>query len=206
MKVIYKTIEAFSDHERFLKFIRVNSVSGCWEWGGNKGRLGYGLFNVNKMQRFAHRVSFSIFSGDIKDDYVIDHKCKNTSCVNPEHIRQVTQSVNSLENSDSPCAKNKVKEFCANGHRFTEENTINSKTGRRCAACIKINNDKKNKLINKGRGLPGLRTHCPSGHEYTKENTYVYKKKNQRLCRECRKKLINKYNKLRPKKGEMGCA
>lgn len=33
---------------------------------------------------------------------------------------------------------------------------------------------------------PGTKTHCPRGHEYTEANTYVFKKKNGLLNRQCR--------------------
>ena len=29
------------------------------------------------------------------------------------------------------------------------------------------------------------KTHCPKGHEYSIENTYIYKKRNNRMCKKC---------------------
>jgi len=38
--------------------------------------------------------------GEIPDDLVLDHLCKNIACVNPDHLEVVTQQVN-VQRSDS---------------------------------------------------------------------------------------------------------
>lgn len=43
-------------------------------WGGSKRYL-------------FHRIMFQHFNGDIPEGFDIDHKCKNRSCCNPEHLR-----------------------------------------------------------------------------------------------------------------------
>ena len=44
-----------------------------------------------------HRFSYMLSKGNIPEGLVIDHICHNPSCVNPDHLRAVTQQQN-LEN------------------------------------------------------------------------------------------------------------
>ena len=37
------------------------------------------------------------------------------------------------------------------------------------------------------------KTHCDQGHEFTVTNTYIHPKRGSRLCRECRKVAVRKY-------------
>lgn len=108
---------------------------GCWMWINKPHHTGYGTYSIKGSDYQAHRVSYSLFVGEINPKFVIDHKCKNKRCVNPDHLRQVTQKVNSTENSNSVCAKAKAKSFCVNGHEFSNENTRLTSSRRRCRAC-----------------------------------------------------------------------
>lgn len=77
--------------ERFMSFVRENGE--CWEWTGFKNR-GYGMFCVKNKQLRAHRISYTIFVGEIPKTMVIDHLCKNKDCVNPKHLEAVTNEEN----------------------------------------------------------------------------------------------------------------
>jgi hypothetical protein len=57
--------------------------SGCWIWLGSKDRLGYGL--TKPYRRYYER-----HIGAIPAGHVIDHLCRNPSCVNPAHLEAVT--------------------------------------------------------------------------------------------------------------------
>lgn len=72
----------------------VNPETGCWEWQWSKNEKGYGKIQVDGKLCYAHRVSHEENIGPIPDGLVIDHLCRNTSCVNPEHIEAVPQSTN----------------------------------------------------------------------------------------------------------------
>lgn len=96
----------------------VKKTSSCWLWLGRKNNGGYGTWGPKS----AHRLSFEVFE-KIKKGFVIDHICKNRLCVNPSHLRQVTLTENTLNNSLSRSALNKNKTHCHRGHEFTDETT-----------------------------------------------------------------------------------
>lgn len=95
-----------------------NKVGDCFLWNKYLDRDGYGTFYFMKKGRRAHRVSYFMKYGDIPKEMVIDHTCKNRSCVNPDHLRCVTKLQNTMENSNSVGAINKAKTHCKNGHLF----------------------------------------------------------------------------------------
>lgn len=130
------------DHLKFFKYIRIDG--DCWTWTGGKNENGYGKFHIGRKQYYAHRISFSVFRCDIGTGLIIDHTCKNTSCVNPEHLRQVTQKTNMLENSESVSYYHSLKTHCPQGHEYNESNTHIKKKGiRECRACDRARHKKK---------------------------------------------------------------
>lgn len=78
--------------ERFELY--VNKTEACWLWTGGKGN-GYGrMCTVGRKMKLAHRVSYEMHVGPIPAGLVIDHTCRNTLCVNPDHLRAVTNKQN----------------------------------------------------------------------------------------------------------------
>jgi hypothetical protein len=83
--------------ERFMSFVvkRHEDDGGCWEWTGYICKRGYPHFWVSgRSSALAHRVSYALFKGRIRSGKVIDHKCCNTRCVNPDHVQATSQSNN----------------------------------------------------------------------------------------------------------------
>lgn len=67
---------------------------GCWEWTGQRAER-YGRFYAgDTRERWAHRISYKLHVGPIPDHLEIDHLCRFTFCVNPEHMELVTPEEN----------------------------------------------------------------------------------------------------------------
>lgn len=80
--------------QRFWDKVSAPSVTGCREWTAARGDRGYGQFFRDGRRVPAHRVAWELTNGPIPPGMVIDHLCANHGCVNPEHLRVVTQGQN----------------------------------------------------------------------------------------------------------------
>jgi hypothetical protein len=77
--------------QRFWARVAPCPDTGCWLWNGaHNGRYA----TLGGGRGFAHRFAYEQFVGPIEPGMVIDHKCRNTMCVNPNHLQQVTPSIN----------------------------------------------------------------------------------------------------------------
>ena len=134
--------------ERFEeKFIPVTE-SGCWIWVGASEQSGYGSIGIYKsgisemVSEYAHRVSYELYRGSIPEGLHIDHLCRVRCCVNPDHLRVVTNRENTLC-GESYAAQYRRRSTCSRGHFYTPENTRLKGTVRVCIACVKIRNDQR---------------------------------------------------------------
>lgn len=86
----------YSDpEERF--WARVDKTEGCWLWEGTIDSKGYGMLWLDKYVR-AHRHSYALLVGPPPD--ILDHSCGIRHCVNPDHLRPVTQAQNCQNRRD----------------------------------------------------------------------------------------------------------
>lgn len=131
------------DKNKFLSKVNVRSELECWEYVGNINPDGYGRFSYTNLDGEyittpAHRISFSLFNGELVKGLVIDHICRNRACVNPSHLRQVSRKINAIENNDGTAYLNSLKTHCIHGHEYTPENTMRvykHKDWRKCRTC-----------------------------------------------------------------------
>jgi hypothetical protein len=77
---------------------KVDRSGDCWLWTAGCFSGGYGAFSMKRKPRKAHRVAYEMFNGPIPDGLLVDHLCHTPPCVNPGHLRAVTNKQN-IENS-----------------------------------------------------------------------------------------------------------
>ena len=115
----------------------------CWIYNGNINPGGYGCFYPEgTVKIFAHRYAYSREYGAVPEGLVVDHKCRVRSCVNPAHLRAVTNSENTLCGI-GPTAINARKTHCNRGHSLSGKNLYVRFDGfRKCRACHIIGAEK----------------------------------------------------------------
>lgn len=97
----------------------------CWLWIPSASSTGYGNFcNIG-----AHRFAYELLIGPISPGMTLDHLCLTKHCVNPWHLEQVTQKVNSKRYFDAII-------YCIHGHELSGGNVYVDKNGYRvCRSC-----------------------------------------------------------------------
>lgn len=74
---------------------RVQKTGTCWLWTGTINDSGYGIFSVRNNRLRAHRFSWELHESAIPEGMQVDHRCRNRQCVNPDHLRVVSNKQNS---------------------------------------------------------------------------------------------------------------
>ena len=136
----------WTQEERFFRWVMPEPNSGCWIWVGacqprSHGR--YGVFEKfgAKTTNSAHLFAYIMAHGPVPPGLEVDHRCRNTQCVNPGHLEAVPRRINLLR-GNTIVAANLAKTHCPRGHAYTEENTsiyLHRKgyRTRRCRTCLR---------------------------------------------------------------------
>jgi hypothetical protein len=94
----FKTFRLYAGQCDLKKYIESMVMpepnTGCWFWMGFVTSHGYGKIVFNGRKVAAHRISYAVHKGKIKDGAVICHKCDVPGCVNPDHLFLGTQKDN----------------------------------------------------------------------------------------------------------------
>lgn len=144
-----------SPEERF--WAHVDADGDCWEWVGTRDRRGYGKFRVHYTWWYAHRFAWENLVGPIQESLVIDHLCKNKSCVNPDHLEPVTTGENTrrgIAGLHAALSASKIT-HCPNNHAYTEENTIYNTYGHRACRTCKNEGQRRGRQRRKMRDKDG---------------------------------------------------
>ena len=158
--------------ERFEAKFEPEPNSGCWLWTAHENGLGYGQFYYKGKPRGAHRVSYQLYVGEIPEGLVLDHLCRVTNCVNPDHLEPVTQKENLMRGVGI--------------HKCIAYSKTRTMESRNMKGFLQASRDWHKKQREK--------THCKHGHEFTEENTYRVKN-NWRNCRRCAIDRATAFNK-----------
>lgn len=121
------------NEERFWSMVDMHDPVVCWPWLGPRTDQGYGIYSADFG---AHRASYGIIVGEIPDGLEIDHLCNRPWCVNPYHLEPVTRAENAARR-----ARRTTR--CIRGHEFTPENTARGQGQRRCKACTRARDEKR---------------------------------------------------------------
>ncbi len=125
-----------SDQAAARFWAKVDRAGDCWKWTGALDSSGYGRFWFSGKLVAAHRFSLTLAGQTLASGLVVDHICRTRACVNPDHLRQVSNRTNLIENSIAAAAIGVAKALCKRGHPLSGDNLRFNKSGsRRCRAC-----------------------------------------------------------------------
>ncbi len=81
----------------------IGDDNGCWNWTAGLDKDGYAQFKFEGKTWQAHRWAWVQVFGPITQvdeegrPYELDHRCRNRTCVNPEHLRLLSHAENTAE-------------------------------------------------------------------------------------------------------------
>lgn len=148
----------------------VNRSGECWIWTGTVNSEGYGRLTIRGRKKPAHRAMYALVYGAAPAGMVIDHLCRNHSCVNPAHLEAVTDTENKRRGLGGL-----LRTHCPQGHLYTEANTqwVQGGTARRCGECRRTKYHARRMQLSKERRAQGL---CRCGR---------VPRPNRKLCERC---------------------
>jgi HNH endonuclease len=124
-------------------YYKVGEPNHCWLWQGCVKGNGYGYYKHLGITQMAHIAVYVPIKGEYPRNLVLDHLCRNRSCVNPNHLEVVTEQINILRGIGK-AALNAKKTHCPSGHPYSGDNLkIGTKGERYCREC------KRNAAIHK---------------------------------------------------------
>ena len=118
----------------FWARILVQPYVACWTWIGKIRDDGYAHFCWQGRKVLAHRFMYEQTRGPIPATLMVDHLCRNRSCVSPAHLETVSNRTNVLRGI-SFAAENAKKDRCPRGHPY---DLRTSSGGRWCRICRRV--------------------------------------------------------------------
>lgn len=121
--------------------------NGCIVWTGSCSTKGYGRFKLDGHFLSPHRLILVIETGErLPPDLVVDHLCRNPSCLNSEHLELVTHAENTArgENANAYAARAGIdRNECGRGHDKAVFGRVTTSGRTRCTACDRIYSARK---------------------------------------------------------------
>ena len=147
-------------HEWIRFWSNVEKTAACWNWIGSVWKnktLPYGRFWHREITWSAARFIYSVVHGKIPEGLTIDHLCKNSLCVNPNHLEAVTMKENILR-GNGLAALNSRKNACPKGHSY-EGNLVIYAGARNCLICKREISNRATANMHKRRTRLGMCIH-----------------------------------------------
>lgn len=118
---------------------KIEPDGDCWIWTAAVGTHGYGAVWIDGATTVAHRAVYEFLVGPIPEGLTLDHVCRRTLCVNPDHLDPVSHRTNCLR-GNAPAALIRRRRVCARGHRLVGDNVYDERPNgtRYCRACRTI--------------------------------------------------------------------
>jgi hypothetical protein len=132
--ISFMAIQRYHD---LTDYYKANPRTNCWIWSrANSVKTNGAYGNYNGVP--AHRLVYELYEGAIPRGFELDHLCRTTLCVNPEHLEPVRHYENVMRGRISLRTRGK----CTRGHTFNEINFKKRKEGWwRCLVCMKEDNN-----------------------------------------------------------------
>ena len=140
--------ENLSGYDAYLltalyKRVALDDGTGCINWTGPQGgSRAYDSIRFRGKTTRTHRLAYQSCYGPIPAGFELDHLCRNTLCLNVQHLEPVTHK----ENIRRGLTANQT--HCKRGHLLSGYNvyfTPKAPTRRNCRACNNIRNSKSKK-------------------------------------------------------------
>ena len=118
-------------------------VGDCIIWTGSKTPTGYGRLCYQGKNLSAHRASYVVYKGKIKDSLHVLHTCDNPSCINPDHLYTGTHQDNMRDREDRGRGVIQYGEK-SNFSTLTEKQVVSIKNELKDGASLKYLSEKYN--------------------------------------------------------------
>lgn len=125
--------------QRLLSRVRPNPATGCWEWVGPVLDTGGGIYPTFAAfgERFAHRVSYRMWVGEIPDGHYVRQGCNGRHCINPFHLYAIAPAEAVRLWTTGRVSKPQTR--CKRGHELSGDNVVwNSSSTLRGGVWVKV--------------------------------------------------------------------
>lgn len=107
----------------------------CWRWiGQHRKQDGRPILN----KRYVYGLTYEAMTGEPLPrgrGNATHHCCARLWCINPEHVKPMTQGQHLREHGLEGSRGQALKTHCPSGHPYDEKNTYRWRNERRCREC-----------------------------------------------------------------------